>query len=239
LYTLVKNTVKEGIIMTTKMIITLMCFCFTALVVGCTYDYAIKKHNASVSAIFTRVASSSVLIETDSGMGSGTIVSVSNGRILVLTCYHVISDAKQIEVVSASTSAIASVISVNVKKDLAVLMVSQDLRAPALKVAFFEPELYEKLYTVANPLSIIKVASEGILYSKKESRPGVDLWGVQSFLFPGSSGGTITNAQGELVCVPQSIVATKQFGLVAQLDFCVGLKDIRDILRPFKLIVGR
>jgi hypothetical protein len=104
-------------------------------------------------------------------------------------------------------------------------------------VADVEPRLYETLYVVTSPLGIPQTGSEGVLYSKNRilSMGSTKRWAFTGFILPGSSGGTITNVQGELVCVAEAIVANTVLPLVPELAYCVGLKDITTFLVGYKL----
>lgn len=179
-----------------------------------------------------KAVSSTVTIRTDDGSGSGTVIYSSGGKMLVLTCHHVIDTAKTIAITAPGLGYLsAELIKFNETADLALLLVHGDL--PAMKLAKKEPEQYERVYLTGTPAGVYGTMSEAFV-SKKESLSYTITGG---FLVFGISGGTALNSRGELVCVPNRLRSlTYPFQTVLpQLGFCVSLAAIKEFLREYRL----
>ncbi len=189
----------------------------------------------SPAAVYQRVSASSVVVDTDRGSGSGTVILSRPRTLLVLTAAHVVAGSRRIRILrhvehEDETWAVdlpASVVHRDEARDLALLRASDGLPVPALPVAHAEPELYEPLFVLAAPMGLPGTAAPAVLSSKDLPEP--ELWQITGLVFFGSSGGTVTNAAGELVAVPVRVAEWSGFP-VSQIGYCVGLPDIRAFL---------
>lgn len=203
------------------------------------------KNAITPQEIFTTIAKSSVVIETPVGLGSGTVVWTDGGGLsLILTCHHVIYDEetnKPFDELSISSlqagSAVGIVEDFSEDADLALVMGMGDLKAPALLVAIKEPDLYEHLYVMGAPAGYHGTAAEATLTNKQ------GFWQLTSFIFPGYSGGTVTNNRMELVAVPRMVYAgVNPYGvpeIVPEIGFVVPLPMIRTFLKSYPMLVSR
>ncbi len=184
-----------------------------------------------------KVATSAVIVSTPTGAGSGTVIGRHGRTYIVLTCAHVVDDSPQVSVVTPQGEFPAVIDRRDDTLDLAILIVAGHLGSEPLNIAAEEPSIYDRLYVVTSPLGIPYTGSEAILYSKTRRLTDSEIfrYAFTGFILPGSSGGTITNAEGELVCVAEAIVANTVLPLVPELGFCVSLKDIKGFVAQYEL----
>lgn len=195
-------------------------------------------HHDMRAEVMRQVATGAVTVHVSDGTGSGTIIGRKGKAYLILTCEHVIKGNLTAEVETLSGKFPAFVDKTDPKQDLAILVSYGDLDASIVRVAPEEPRLYDRLYVLSSPLGIQRTGSEGILYSKDEdlSEGYNGRWAFTGFILPGSSGGTVTNAEGDLVCVAEAIKANSVgLRLIPELAYCVGLKDIRTFTTGYML----
>ncbi len=186
--------------------------------------------------ILRKAATSAVIVHGAHGRGSGTVVGKAGSAYIVLTCAHVIKDETDLAIATPRGDFPAVLDKVDEARDLATLLVAGDLGIKPMRVAMFEPNLYETLYVMSSPLGIPQTGSEGVLYSKNRSLgEPTPRWAFTGFMLPGSSGGTITNIYGELVCVAEAIHTSEITGMVPELGYCVGLQDIKFFLSEYRL----
>jgi len=187
---------------------------------------------------------SSVLVQTQFGSGSGTLVKKSNTGMLILTCYHVVEDAKDNEVMvgySKSSSGTdlsgmvtykAKVMKINKEKDLALLKIDfSDSDLVVANIAKLEPLKGDIVYSVGNPLGLIRTISKGILSNKQD-----DYFVSDNTITFGNSGGGLFNSEGELIGVPARVLGyPDRFGYFgspeSSLGMSINLQTIKDFLR--------
>lgn len=159
--------------------------------------------------IFTLAAASSVRIAREGdepGFGSGTIIYANEKAALILTCAHVVKGSKKVRVdVDTEGEDVrhyyGDVVKTDDKIDLALIGVAQQMYRPARPVAAREPELYDELYVVASPMTIMRQAAHEVLNTKDLGSHGHAMWSLSGEAIPGMSGGGVLNGAGELVCV--------------------------------------
>ena len=151
--------------------------------------------------------------DPDIGFGSGVILS-ENGYIV--TNYHVISDADEIEVtLNDQRSYMAQVEGIDPDTDIALLKIEEENLPHILFGDSDALKLGDWVLAVGNPFGLTSSVTAGII-SAKERSLGV-LRGsempIESFLQTdaavnvGNSGGALVNLKGELVGVPTLILS--------------------------------
>jgi S1-C subfamily serine protease len=177
-----------------------------------------------------KVVKSSVTLTVESGdelaIGSGTVIGSSNGYSFILTCHHVIAGTvtplvfiRAYPYEGASRPAFVEIDSP--ERDLALLAVKADW--PALRIAAFDPLLYDTVYLVGAPDGEIASASEAMITSmdvKLGNGSAQEFYRVTNgVMMGGISGGTATNTHGELIGVPvRASQHTPQQGLLISLS---------------------
>lgn len=134
--------------------------------------------------------------------GSGVIIDAANGHIL--TNYHVIEDAVQIEVVLSDGRLLpARLLGRDIGTDLAVLEVA-DRRLQALPVGNSDSvRVGDVVLAIGNPFGLEGTATMGIVSASMRSEIGheafEDFFQIDAVINPGNSGGALINTRGELV----------------------------------------
>ena len=147
------------------------------------------------------------------GAGSGVIIS-SDGY--VATNYHVVEDAKKIEVIlSDNRSFVAEVVGTDPSTDLALLRIETD-GLPAVPMGDSdELEVGTWVLAVGNPFELRSTVTAGIVSAKGRNIGSINNisnnLGIESFIQTdavvnrGNSGGALVNLRGELVGINTAI----------------------------------
>lgn len=150
----------------------------------------------------------------DAGTGSGVIYKKENGKAYVITNYHVIEDAKSVEVTLADGSkAEASIVGGDIWSDLAVLAID-DTGVEAV-IEFGDSDILkqgETVIAIGNPLGLDFYGSvtTGVVSGKDRAIPvdlngdGLEDWQSEvlqtdAAINPGNSGGALINLAGQLI----------------------------------------
>ena len=143
------------------------------------------------------------------GTGSGVIVSPDG---LIITNYHVIEDATEIEVTSNKNKTYtAEVIGTDQSTDLAVLKIKTDESLPFIPFGNSElARIGEWVLAVGNPFNLNSTVTAGIISAKSRDLNDRDSKN-QSFIQTdaavnmGNSGGALVNTDGELIGINTAI----------------------------------
>jgi S1-C subfamily serine protease len=188
------------------------------------------------------IAEASVGIETDGSTGSGTVIHHAGRSSYVLTCEHVVGEAKKARIVYRVGKKFVKVEGrverKDKDKDLALVRVRR-LPLPALGIAEQEPELYEKCWIVGSPEGYFGTACESLVTAKDGSNGDPDeTYQLSGFSSPGASGGTVGNFNGQLVAV---VTGIRHDGHrpVHGIVFATPLPKIREFLADGKAFADR
>lgn len=227
------------------LLLTLLVAAIAAFVLSCATTHT----HARTEDLFRKVSQSTVLVSTDIGTGSGTVVGEKLGGALTLTCEHVLPKESGPSIYVTAPGGekwMSVVVRSDPKLDLALLW-SPGFSAPIIKLAEQDPELYDEVYIVASPHGFGGSASTGWLSNKDstldfgpgEPRTGAHVWSITAaFTFAGVSGGSVFNRDGELACVPEAgsmkMYPVRPFGVVGiqlpQISFCIPVSDVRKFM---------
>lgn len=178
--------------------------------------------SATAAVVYQQVSPGVVTITTVVSNGFGVGQGTGSGIVLdsrgdILTNYHVIAGAQQIEVkFSDGTTADATVVGTNTGYDLAVIRVSVAASKlhPVTLGNSDGVQIGDTVYAIGSPFGLSGSLSEGIVSnlhqrgSSSRSSTGsnlVDLIQTDTPINPGNSGGPLVNAQGEVIGINQSI----------------------------------
>ena len=168
---------------------------------------------AASALVYRAILPSLVVVRTDksgegAGFGMGTGVVVDSGA-QVLTAHHVIDGANQIQLSFADGSqAYASVASVDIAKDIAVLApdAPPGLIAPATIGNASTLSVGDEVYAVGNPLGLAGSLSAGVVSGlERDFKPPGRDFSIQDLIQfdaavnPGNSGGPLLNRGGQVV----------------------------------------
>ena len=147
-----------------------------------------------------------------SGLGSGVIVS-SDGYIL--TNYHVVKDADEIDVVVDKKSCAAKIIGIDPATDIAVIKIEES-NLTAVNIGDSDAlEVGELVLAIGSPfnLGLQHTVTSGIISAKGRA---LNLSGELTFqdfiqtdaaINPGNSGGALVNIKGQLIGINTAIYA--------------------------------
>ena len=152
------------------------------------------------------------------GLGSG--FRIAGGRFV--TNAHVVAGANRVEIFDDTGALLgiarsADMLSTTV--DLAILS-SVGPRAPYLTLASVAPAVGEQVIVIGAPEGLTNTVSSGIVSARRKigSR---QLLQISAPISPGSSGGPVLNARGEVIGVSESILREGQ-----NLNFAVPVSDV-------------
>jgi S1-C subfamily serine protease len=163
--------------------------------------------------------------------GSGVVII---DRGVILTSLHVVAGASRVRVqFEDGMEADASVVSAQPEMDLAILQAKQvpdDLKAATLRSAKHLTE-GEHVTAVGFPFGIGPSVSHGVISGLKREYRSPDGERLLSNLIqfdaaanPGSSGGPLVNAAGEVIGIVTAILATSEKGGFAGIAFAVPIE---------------
>jgi S1-C subfamily serine protease len=188
-------------------------------------------HALPPAGIFARSASAVVVVHTPSGQGSGFVV---HGSGVIVTNLHVVRGESAIKVVlwNGAELSVRRIEGYSERHDLAVLRVKNQLNTLALAA---KEELLpgEHVVAIGNPLGLQLTISEGIVAGLRRKTDGTHVVQITTPISPGSSGGPILNAWGEVVGV-----ATFKFLEGESLNFAMPIRYVHQLLarpKPMKL----
>lgn len=144
-----------------------------------------------------------------SGSGTGFIITMDG---FILTCYHVIKDAKEVQVVIGRNTFPAEIKRKDPYNDLALLKIDGSFRAIA-----FSPKpsatMGQKVFTIGYPNPTIQgVAAkftEGTISSLTGFQDDLRLYQISIPVQPGNSGGALLDAYGNILGVIVAMLDAK------------------------------
>ncbi len=168
--------------------------------------------------------------KVETNLGSGLIMSEQG---YVLTNYHVISNASEIEVMlNDGRSSRATVVGFDPETDLAVLRIKlKDL--PVITLGDNrELRVGDVVLAIGNPLGVGQAVSMGIVSATGRKRLGLNTFEnfiqTDAAINPGNSGGALINTHGELVGVNSAIFSRS--GGSQGIGFAIPVNLARNVL---------
>ena len=170
-----------------------------------------------------------------SGLGSGVIVS-DNGY--VLTNYHVIESADQIEVaLSDGRNLSARVVGNDPESDLAVLQITQPsgkpLNLPAITLGKMEQvAIGDVALAIGNPFGVGQTVTMGIISALGRSHLGINTFEnfiqTDAAINPGNSGGALVDGKGQLIGINTAIYSRSGGSL--GIGFAIPISIARNVM---------
>jgi uncharacterized protein (TIGR02145 family) len=160
--------------------------------------YTSKIIAQDATLVYKNTVNSTVTIETDIGLGSGFFISEN----VIVTNYHVIEGASEAFCYTSNSSIkykIEGYLAVDKSVDLILLKVP-GLDRSALKIAVSSVSPGQKIYVIGSPKGLPATISDGIVSGLRDFE-GYKLIQITAPISPGSSGGPVLNANGELIGV--------------------------------------
>lgn len=165
------------------------------------------------------------------GMGSGFVID-SQGHIL--TNYHVIEGARQVEVTTRDKSKYkAQVIGVDPPHDLAVIQIP-DSKIPAAEIGDSKSLVVgQKVFAIGNPFGLSGTMTRGIISSIRSVRGehGFIDEAIQTdaAINPGNSGGPLLNSHGQVIGI-NSMILTGGAEQSAGIGFAIPINTAKAVL---------
>ncbi|HBD11765.1 MAG TPA: serine endoprotease DegQ [Porticoccaceae bacterium] len=142
--------------------------------------------------------------------GSGVIVDA--GRGVVMTNYHVVKGADEVQVsLIDGRSYRAEMIGSDPELDIAILRIDEDNLAEVALADSNELEVGDFVVAIGNPFGLGQTVTTGVVSALGRTGLGID--GYENFIQtdasinPGNSGGALVNLKGELVGINTAIIA--------------------------------
>lgn len=169
--------------------------------------------------------------ERRSGLGSGVIVS---GEGYILTNYHVVEAADEIEVASNDGRKFkAEIVGSDPESDLAVLRLPADAKLPAITFAGANSiRVGDVVLAIGNPFGVGQTVTSGIVSALGRSHLGIntfeDFIQTDAAINPGNSGGALIDSNGHLVGINSAIYS--QSGGSMGIGFAIPVSLARNVM---------
>lgn len=173
------------------------------------------------------------------GQGSGFVID-KDGHIL--TNYHVIEDAQQVEVTMHNRKKYkATVVGSDPAHDLAVIQIKATDLVPAVLGDSRNLQVGQKVYAIGNPFGLAGTMTRGIVSSIRPVREPSgatieDAIQTDAAINPGNSGGPMLNGHGEVIGINTMILSS--VGQNAGIGFAIPINTAKAVLNDL-MTVGR
>jgi S1-C subfamily serine protease len=173
------------------------------------------------------------------GQGSGFIID-KDGHIL--TNYHVIADARQVEVTLHNRKKYkATIIGTDRAHDLAVIQIKAPDLTPAVLGDSTNLQVGQKVYAIGNPFGLSGTMTRGIVSSirpvQEPEGPRIDeAIQTDAAINPGNSGGPLMNWHGEVIGINTMILSS--VGQSAGIGFAIPINTAKAVLNDL-VTIGR
>ncbi len=175
----------------------------------------------------------------EEGQGSGFIID-KEGH--VLTNYHVIADARQIEVVLHNRKSYkATIVGTDRSHDLAVLQIKAPDLQPMTLGDSAHLQVGQKVYAIGNPFGLAGTLTRGIVSSirsvQEPNGTAIDeAIQTDAAINPGNSGGPLLNWHGEVIGI-NTLIASN-VGQSAGIGFAIPINTAKAVLNDL-VTLGR
>jgi S1-C subfamily serine protease len=165
------------------------------------------------------------------GQGSGFVID-AQGRIL--TNYHVVEGARQVEVTTSEKKKYrANIVGTDPQHDLAVIQISEKAVTPAFLGDSKNLVVGQKVYAIGNPFGLSGTMTRGIISSIRSVRGqrGYIDEAIQTdaAINPGNSGGPLLNSRGEVIGI-NSMILTGGAEQSAGIGFAIPINTAKAVL---------
>ncbi|HEY1677722.1 MAG TPA: trypsin-like peptidase domain-containing protein [Candidatus Sulfotelmatobacter sp.] len=173
------------------------------------------------------------------GQGSGFIID-KDGHIL--TNYHVIADARQVEVTLHNRKKFkATVVGTDPPHDLAVIQIKASDLIPSVIGDSKNLQVGQKVYAIGNPFGLAGTMTRGIVSSIRPVREpnGAmidEAIQTDAAINPGNSGGPLMNWHGEVIGINTMILSN--VGQNAGIGFAIPINTAKAVLNDL-MTLGR
>jgi len=173
------------------------------------------------------------------GQGSGFVID-KEGHIL--TNYHVIADARQVEVTMHNRKKYkATVVGTDPAHDLAVIQIKAPELTPAVLGDSRNLQVGQKVYAIGNPFGLAGTMTRGIVSSIRPVREPNGAYideaiQTDAAINPGNSGGPLMNWHGEVIGINTMILSNANQS--AGIGFAIPINTAKAVLNDL-MTLGR
>jgi S1-C subfamily serine protease len=173
------------------------------------------------------------------GQGSGFIID-RDGH--VLTNYHVIADAQQVEVTLHNRKRYrATIVGSDRSHDLAIIQIKAPDLAPMVMGDSRNLQVGQKVYAIGNPFGLAGTLTSGIVSSirsvqEPDGETIDEAIQTDAAINPGNSGGPLLNSRGEVIGINTMIASN--VGQNAGIGFAIPVNTAKAVLNDL-LTLGR
>jgi S1-C subfamily serine protease len=178
-------------------------------------------------------------LQPQEGQGSGFVID-KDGHIL--TNYHVVADARQVEVTLHNRKKYkATVVGTDPAHDLAVIQIKAPELVPAVLGDSRNLQVGQKVYAIGNPFGLAGTMTRGIVSSirpvREPSGATIDeAIQTDAAINPGNSGGPLMNWHGEVIGINTMILSS--VGQNAGIGFAIPINTAKAVLNDL-MTLGR
>lgn len=183
----------------------------------------------SLEELAERVTQAVVLIDvrtaSDTRQGSGFLIDPSG---IILTNYHVIRDARvaRVKLASGDVYDHVSILAQDERRDIAVIRIAA-FQMPTLPLGNSDDvRIGTPVVLVGSPLGLDNTVSTGIVSGRRQEPEGFQLLQITAPASPGSSGGAVLSAEGDVIGIAASQLPSGQ-----NLNFAVPINYARGMLQ--------
>jgi S1-C subfamily serine protease len=196
-----------------------------------------------------------VLVLTEKGGGSGSVIKVEADKSYVLTAAHVVSsvvngpDPKTLKEFKDPTAIYsnsrkvsiafsdkkeyaAMIVKIDYENDMALLRIGERLDVTPIKIAKEEPKAGEVVWGISNPGGTFGIINNGIFSTPVEEASLVSIAG-----YFGSSGGMCLNNKGEQIGVISTVLTARLTRFTSSLTVYMGISRTADLNNFLKGII--
>jgi S1-C subfamily serine protease len=178
-------------------------------------------------------------LQPQEGQGSGFVID-KDGHIL--TNYHVVADARQVEVTLHNRKKYkATVVGTDPAHDLAVIQIKAPDLVPAVLGDSRNLQVGQKVYAIGNPFGLAGTMTRGIVSSirpvREPSGATIDeAIQTDAAINPGNSGGPLMNWHGEVIGINTMILSN--VGQSSGVGFAIPINTAKAVLNDL-MTLGR
>jgi S1-C subfamily serine protease len=200
-----------------------------------------RKNIASVVNVKSRAVTFDFFygLVPEEGQGSGFIIDKAGH---VLTNYHVIAEARQVEVVLHNRKSYkATIVGTDRSHDLAVLLIKAPDLQPMTLGDSTHLQVGQKVYAIGNPFGLAGTLTRGIVSSirsvQEPDGTAIDeAIQTDAAINPGNSGGPLLNWHGEVIGINTLIASS--VGQSAGIGFAIPINTAKAVLNDL-VTLGR
>ena len=203
-------------------------------------DYVYSKENDYKGeefinvTVYERINPAIVLVEAQlkDGVSSGT-GCVINKNGIILTSSHVVDNASYIEVTTSKGETYKAEIikSENTNNDLTLLKIKPEAPLPVIKLGDSSlVKVGQKVLAIGNPFGFNGTLTTGIVSRIDYERNKIQ---TDAAINPGSSGGPILNANGEVIGISQSIFNPDNNKSNIGIGFAVPANEVKKLINLY------